>query len=501
MRSWQRWRIGAVGLAVLVGATACTDTGSEPASAGPSTVRVMQFNIEYGGTLVDFDSVPSAVRAADADVVALQEAYGNTCKVAKEVGWAYCDRRTQTISRYPLIAPTDPEAPHVLVAVAPGKVFGVINVHLPSAPYGPNRAAAGATETELIAGEKGRLKAIEPALESANGLQGDGVPVVVIGDFNTPSHLDWTGETEGLRDHVFPVQWPVTQSIQDAGLVDAYREVYPDPVGDQGLTWPASRPKVGSYNPGPAGKPADRIDMTFVSADIAVDSSEVVGEEGSSSTDVAVSPWPGDHRAVVTQLNIPLAESAPYVAPAQRLSERGDIVEVNASGTPTPTFLGFGASGGADGTGGVTGVVELDADGSAVIDTSSIATGPVTLTASDADGTEVASGMFWVSEPGADPQLSVGRGKYGVGDPIDVKWSGAPGNKWDWLGVYRRGADPNVAYYKLWAYTGASIEGSMMIDDAFGGGGWPLPAGEYDVLLLEDDSYQELARAPFTVKR
>ncbi|HUV47936.1 MAG TPA: hypothetical protein VMX11_03065 [Actinomycetes bacterium] len=56
-----------------------------------------------------------------------------------------------------------------------------------------------------------------------------------------------------------------------------------------------------------------------------------------------------------------------------------------------------------------------------------------------------------------------------------------------------------MAYYKLWAYTGASIDGSMMIDDAFGGGGWPLPPGEYDVVLLKDDSYEELARAPFTV--
>jgi hypothetical protein len=41
----------------------------------------------------------------------------------------------------------------------------------------------------------------------------------------------------------------------------------------------------------------------------------------------------------------------------------------------------------------------------------------------------------------------------------------------------------------------------MVIDDGFHGGAWPLGPGEYDVLLLEDDSYQELARAPLSVKR
>ena len=77
----------------------------------------------------------------------------------------------------------------------------------------------------------------------------------------------------------------------------------------------------------------------------------------------------------------------------------------------------------------------------------------------------------------------------------------APGNKWDWIGVYRRGADPNVASYKNWDYTDAKIAGTVLIDGRAPGGPWPLPPGEYDVLLLKDDSYQELARAPFTVKR
>ena len=115
-------------------------------------------------------------------------------------------------------------------------------------------------------------------LDSAARLQSDAVPVVILGDFNSPSHRDWTSDTAGLRDHVIPVKWPVTQAVEDAGYVDAYRSLYPDPVADPGLTWPAARPKSGSYNPGLTGRPADRIDMTFVSSDISVETADIVGE-------------------------------------------------------------------------------------------------------------------------------------------------------------------------------------------------------------------------------
>ena len=495
MRRLQRgWLVGVV-VVTAMGVTACTGAEPKPTVAEPATVHVMQFNIEYGGTLVDFDSVPAAIEAADADVVALQEAYGNTCRIAKAVGWSYCDRRTQTIARYPLVTPADPQSPEVLVAVQPGAVFGVVNVHLPSAPYGPNRAAAGASEAELVAAEKGRLKALAPALDAVNRLQDDGIPVVLIGDFNAPSHLDWTTETEGLRDQIIAVRWPVSLAAEDAGLVDAYRSVHPDPATDEGLTWPASRPKVGSYNPGPAGKPADRIDLTFVSDQIAVSDSKVVGEEEYPATDISVSPWPGDHRAVVSTLGIPLAESAPYVAPAQALIEQGDSLEVNAFADPSPSSVTADSE--EIDVAAVT--ADVDVDGSASIDTSGLEPGVYSLVAGSGDAQAV--GQFWVREPGAGPVLSVGQKTYDVGEPIDVSWIDAPGNKWDWLGVYKRGADPNVAYYKSWAYTDAAITAEATIDAGFNGGAWPLPPGEYDVVLLKDDSYEELARAPFTVKR
>ncbi|MFL6179956.1 MAG: endonuclease/exonuclease/phosphatase family protein [Actinomycetes bacterium] len=473
---------------------ACTDApASQDTPTDVMTVRVMQFNIEYGGTVVDFDSVPKAIEAADADVVALQEAYGNTCKVADALQWSYCDPRTQVVSRFPLITPSDPSGDEVLVAPAQGHAFGVVNLHLPSAPYGPNLAAKGATAEDLIAKEQGRLKALEPVLDSADQLQSDGVPVVILGDFNSPSHRDWTSETAGLRDQVTPVKWPVTQEVEDAGYVDTYRSIYPDPVADPGLTWPAARPKSGSYNPGLTGRPADRIDMTFVSSDVSVETADIVGESSSDYTDIAVDPWPADHRAVVTEMKIPLADPGPYVSASSRLVDQGTNVEVFGSGDNATQVEVSAAQGGGD---PVTVALE---HGVAVLDTADLAPGENSLNLVAEGGDTVASGSLWVREPGADPTVRTSKRVYPVGAPIQVSWSDAPGGKWDWIGVYKRGADPNVAYYKDWAYTGATIAGSATIDSKASGGPWPLPPGKYDIVLLADDSYAELARAPFTV--
>jgi hypothetical protein len=102
-------------------------------------------------------------------------------------------------------------------------------------------------------------------------------------------------------------------------------------------------------------------------------------------------------------------------------------------------------------------------------------------------------------DPDAGATVTVADETVGVGDPIDVSWAGTEGNRWDWLGVYEQGADPNVASYLLWEYTAATIEGST----SFGPGSegtWPLEAGAYTVYLLEDDSYVALAGADFTIQ-
>jgi len=105
---------------------------------------------------------------------------------------------------------------------------------------------------------------------------------------------------------------------------------------------------------------------------------------------------------------------------------------------------------------------------------------------------------FWVQAAGEGPHVGTTQTAYRVGDPITVTWHGAPGNRWDWVGVYAAGADPNVDPYIEWLYTGATIDGSATFDrDAHGA--WPLGPGDYNVFLLEDDAYRAVATGAFSV--
>ncbi|GBL37414.1 hypothetical protein EMGBD1_11010, partial [Anaerolineaceae bacterium] len=64
-----------------------------------------------------------------------------------------------------------------------------------------------------------------------------GMPLLLAGDFNTPSHRDWTMAAVGTRAHVlYPVQWPVTLAVEQLGFVDTYRAVHVNAKAKPGIT-------------------------------------------------------------------------------------------------------------------------------------------------------------------------------------------------------------------------------------------------------------------------
>ncbi len=60
-------------------------------------------------------------------------------------------------------------------------------------------------------------------------------PMVVMGDFNTPSHLDYIYETS--HNHCgWSFKWPATRILmKKAGMMDAFRELHPDPTKVPGI--------------------------------------------------------------------------------------------------------------------------------------------------------------------------------------------------------------------------------------------------------------------------
>ena len=121
------------------------------------------------------------------------------------------------------------------------------NVHLPSYPYGPYWVKDGKTAAQVIAMErKFLLPAIEPDLAAARVLHARGIPVFLTGDFNSPSFRDWTQATVGIRPYMrYPLRWPVSVAVEQAGFTDSFRAIYPNPVTTPGLTWPVHRTTEG----------------------------------------------------------------------------------------------------------------------------------------------------------------------------------------------------------------------------------------------------------------
>ena len=52
----------------------------------------------------------------------------------------------------------------------------------------------------------------------------------------TPSHLDWTDAAEAAHCGVSNLLWPMSEEPINAGLLDTYRSLHPDPVAHPGLT-------------------------------------------------------------------------------------------------------------------------------------------------------------------------------------------------------------------------------------------------------------------------
>ena len=428
-------------------------------------LRIMQFNIEYGGDGVDFSSVTKAINAAEADVVAIQEGCGKMAQIAADLGWAYYDARSQVVSRYPLLNPTSAMGGAIFVEVSPRSVVAIINVHPPSRGYGPTRLVNGASVAQVLRRErKLRVSALEPSVAAARLLMAQQIPVILLGDFNAPSHRDWTKEAVGLREHVTKsVEWPTSVVVEAAGLVDVYREIFPDPVTHQGLTWPALRPFVKGYNPARAGKAADRIDLMYAGGAAHATCISLVGEVGSEFTDIPVEPWPTDHRAIVATFEVEPGRTPTLVSTARRLVEVGQEVQIRYNATDdNAAEIALVPSGGGILEATLRSPLASGDSGSWSLDTRDpVAAAHDILLLSDS-GDELARTCVWLVLPGTSPVVATGSFVYLVGENIDVRWEFAPGNRADYVAIYERGADPRVARRLLWAYTDATVVGSAV---------------------------------------
>jgi endonuclease/exonuclease/phosphatase family metal-dependent hydrolase len=469
-----------------------------PIAAATLTLNVMVFNVEYGGTGVDFGKVVEAVRVSGADVVGVEEGEGQVQRLAAALGWPYASARLQIVSKLPIVDPPEGGGVYAFIETSPGRVVAMANAHLPSDPYGPEVVAKGASAEEALALEgRLRLPHIVSQLGVLQGLAERGIPVFLTGDFNVPSHRDWTVAMVGRRPQIrIPLRWPETEAVEGAGFRDSYREVHPDPVTHPGLTWWAGRPRLPGWNPGPQD-PEDRIDFVFAAGPAVAKASRIVGESGRAGVDVGVAPpWPSDHRGVVSTFEVTPAPVPVLVSVGPRLVTVGDTFEVrfHAPGRRgenvaiQPGALAVQPTG-----------PNAPADGTLRFASDAMTPGAYEAELRDSHGALLASFPFWVQARNATPEITLSRSRYAQGEPIVVAWRRAPGNRWDWVGVYKKTASPERESSLLWRHLDTAIEGTATFDATAEGEGWPLAPGDYRAYLLEDDSDRALASVPFTV--
>lgn len=160
-----------------------------------------------------------------------------------------------------------------------------------------------------------RDEAIRVVIDDA-AKQKDADMILLGGDFNEPSHLDWGEDTKDLWDHNGAVvPWTCSSLLYEAGFRDAYREKHPDPVTHPGFTFPSDNPAkpVEKLTWAPDADERDRIDFIYYipSEGWSVDDAIVVGPVGSivrservpeQTMDTFSEPagtWPTDHKGVL----------------------------------------------------------------------------------------------------------------------------------------------------------------------------------------------------------
>jgi hypothetical protein len=87
---------------------------------------------------------------------------------------------------------------------------------------------------------------------------------------------------------------------------------------------------------------------------------------------------------------------------------------------------------------------------------------------------------------------------YRPGEAVRLRWSGMPGNRFDWAGIYPARRNFNVYGYLGFKYLDALPSGRMAMTSADTG---RLAPGRYVAGLFLDDGYAVLARTSFRVSR
>ena len=272
-----------------------------------NSIKVMSWNIWHGGLhgnrvnnfkkdTANTLNTYKIIKKQRADILFMQETYCCGMKIARHVGYPNSVRASTNLSihsKYKIIDSFEiynPFNAQGAIIDVDGQQILFVNIWL---NYLPDsfEALKKLTPDSIISNEvPTRLKEITAIIGVVDSLEKKlKIPVIIGGDFNSPSHLDWIESTKEFH-YGKVIEWPVSKFMLEHGYTDSFREVNPDPTQTLEGTWGyiSSRDII-----------SDRIDFVYYKrGKLKTLSSKIVTEDPEGGF------FNSDHRAVVTKFEL-----------------------------------------------------------------------------------------------------------------------------------------------------------------------------------------------------
>ncbi|MDC9613003.1 endonuclease/exonuclease/phosphatase family protein [Xenorhabdus khoisanae] len=314
------------------------------------TLKVFTLNTWQEGVTVKggYGGIINAIVSTNADLIALSEVrnYNNIdftkrlVKTLNDKGIKYYSYKSKNdasiLSRYPIIAHSSFDRFTKALIKINNTYIDFYSGHLDykNAAYYLPKGYDGNTWKELANGpdtnindilkennQSRRPNSIKLLINDAQNEINNNHLIILAGDFNEPSWMDWSEETKNLFDHNGTVvPWTSSKLLADSGYLDTYRIKYPDPVAYPGFTWPANNLYVDIKKLIWAAKAdeRERIDFIFFHNNprLAVQDAVIIGPSSSivkskrvqeTSQDKFKQPkgvWPTDHKGVLVTFDL-----------------------------------------------------------------------------------------------------------------------------------------------------------------------------------------------------
>jgi len=288
-------------------------------------MRILVWNTERGSNPYGprgKERVLKVIRDSKADVVLWQESYkleGSEetlgAWVSKQMGWSFWQGKSPHLAVATRFTPVEQDFHHPWHGLGlrlkddKNREFAAWSIwldHRSPAQWAAVEEPRPSDEALLACDTTGsdRFKQAQALLDALDGrgLLDAQVPVLVGGDWNSSSHLDWTVRAAEKFPHRRPLPLLISRLMESAGFEDAFRVVHPDPARHPGNTW---TPRGDKREDGGANPP-ERIDRLYVK--------NAIGQVGLQPVKATVFPLdPADAQAPRTEAVFPSDHAATLI--------------------------------------------------------------------------------------------------------------------------------------------------------------------------------------------